>query len=1130
MKQKKMLALLLALCLTFTLLPSFAAGEATNVTDALTRETTGATGTSYVNWTYTSEASGITYAGYSAGGNRSILLNAKNNYGIVTTVSGGKAKKVAVEWNSNTTDGRTLDVYGKSAAYSATSDLYGSNAGTKIGSIVCGTSTTLTIEDEYAYIGLRSSSNAMYLDSIQITWLVDGDAPQPTTYTVSFDSNGGTGTMADVTTTSPYTVPACTFTAPAGKEFDHWTVDGDNGVYDPGDEYELTGDTTFVAEWKDLPRMMLKRVPANGDVVVIYYPAAGKVMTGTDYFYSNKKHELVAAGATLTDDVLAVPDEALRLTVITTVADDGETTLYTFKTADNKYLEADGTNVQLVSEQGANTLFRLETAAAGIDNYYIKCNSATYNGNPQYIEYYGGYFTVYGISTNTGIYTFQFFSENGEGPTPSSYYTVSFDANGGSGTMEDVTDATSPYKLPDNGFTAPEGKEFKGWKMDGDETVYKAGASVTLTGDVTFYAQWKDLPTYTDMVKKTAIEAGDKVVIFNPNGGVVMTDEDYLYNNKHELEPAAATLTDEVLSVPSTAVILTVVTSAAKDSETVLYSFKTEDNKYLYVDGNDVKFVDAAGDNTLFVIEEATDGYYIKCNTATYNGNAQYLQYYHDYFTVYSMNDSYPERYLMNFYAEEQVTLEDGFYLIGPDWTIDAIDADNMFGENLSAGGEYILAATLAAGDQIKVVKVANGAITAWYPDGMDNQYTVDAAHAGEVNIYFRETYNSDWSAFGGYFYIEAGYNIICVSGEHGLVSTTHSRAAAGTTVTIYLEAEDDYEVDTLTVMCGETAVETIKVNDWQYTFVMPTGDVTITAEFAIPATEPFFKSQSLTLDGMIGVNFSVELPEISGVDYAASYMTFSVPHGECTERVDYAAATVRNSEVKSFTCYVTAIQMAEPITATFHYTQNDTEKTIEKTYSVEDYFTAFADVASQYDETTVALVRAVADYGYYSQRFLSAQRGWTLGTDYAEMETVYSTSYNIDEVKNAVADDAIVRETNADVEKITYSLIVDSATEIRVFYKPVSGYTGGFAVNDPYTATKVGARYQVSVLNIPAHMLSEKYNITATTDNGEAKVIVSAMSYVQSILDAYTDATSQYAMAAIYAYSQAANAYKAAH
>ena len=52
------------------------------------------------------------------------------------------------------------------------------------------------------------------------------------------------------------------------------------------------------------------------------------------------------------------------------------------------------------------------------------------------------------------------------------------------------------------------------------------------------------------------------------------------------------------------------------------------------------------------------------------------------------------------------------------------------------------------------MVKVENNAIVAWYPDGMGSEYTVDAAHAGEKDIYFQETYKAEWAAFGGHFWM----------------------------------------------------------------------------------------------------------------------------------------------------------------------------------------------------------------------------------------------------------------------------------------------------------------------------------------------------------------------------------------
>ena len=146
-------------------------GAVASVTDELTRATTGVTGTSYADWSGKTATSDAAYAGQSAGGNESIQLRSNNNNsGVITTTSGGKATKVVVEWNSNTADGRTINIYGSNDAYSSASDLYGANAGTLIGTIVCGTSTELTINDDYAYIGIRSANGALYLNSISITW------------------------------------------------------------------------------------------------------------------------------------------------------------------------------------------------------------------------------------------------------------------------------------------------------------------------------------------------------------------------------------------------------------------------------------------------------------------------------------------------------------------------------------------------------------------------------------------------------------------------------------------------------------------------------------------------------------------------------------------------------------------------------------------------------------------------------------------------------------------------------------------------------------------------------------------------------------------------------------------------
>lgn len=147
------------------------------IVDVLNRALTGIENTVYADWSGKTATSPAVYAGQSAGGNDSIQLRSKqNNSGIITTTSGGKVRKVVVTWQSATSSAgdRKLNIYGKSTPYASTKDLYAINdeatSGTLLGSIVCGTSTELTIDGDYEFIGMRSSNGAMYLSEIKIYW------------------------------------------------------------------------------------------------------------------------------------------------------------------------------------------------------------------------------------------------------------------------------------------------------------------------------------------------------------------------------------------------------------------------------------------------------------------------------------------------------------------------------------------------------------------------------------------------------------------------------------------------------------------------------------------------------------------------------------------------------------------------------------------------------------------------------------------------------------------------------------------------------------------------------------------------------------------------------------------------
>ncbi len=80
----------------------------------------------------------------------------------------------------------------------------------------------------------------------------------------------------------------------------------------------------------------------------------------------------------------------------------------------------------------------------------------------------------------------------GEG-TPLADRTITFNGNGGSGSMDSVTvKAGTNYTLPACGFTAPADQQFKAWEIGGTE--YPVNAPVTVTADITVKALWEDAP------------------------------------------------------------------------------------------------------------------------------------------------------------------------------------------------------------------------------------------------------------------------------------------------------------------------------------------------------------------------------------------------------------------------------------------------------------------------------------------------------------------------------------------------------------------------------------------------------------------------------------------------------------
>ena len=236
---------------------------------------------------------------------------------------------------------------------------------------------------------------------------------EDTTYIVSFNANGGTGSMLDETEQlGGYVLPECTFTAPTGKQFKCWAEGSASGTqYNVDYEYDVTANVTFYAVWEEIPA----------------------VPTGLTASYN---------GTILAGNKLAINQLTAKL----------------------QYSDSS------------------EMPCAGLCEYWY--NGSKINDPINYV------FGVELIGTITITVKYQGFETTFDVQVVG--YEIIFNANTGSGTMESV-EYVGAYTLPTCAFTAPDGKQFKGWATSANGEVID-GATYNVTANVELFAIWEDIP------------------------------------------------------------------------------------------------------------------------------------------------------------------------------------------------------------------------------------------------------------------------------------------------------------------------------------------------------------------------------------------------------------------------------------------------------------------------------------------------------------------------------------------------------------------------------------------------------------------------------------------------------------
>lgn len=272
--------------------------------------------------------------------------------------------------------------------------------------------------------------------------------------TISFDKGDGNGSMADVKVEKgkEYTLPECTFTAPEGKEFEAWEIEGTRKQ--AKESIVVNKDTKIKALWKDkLPENKEKLEP------VMPFPLMGQTNV------TNFEHFITYKNETESDEYLKSIEKVI-------VKHNGKTQEITgakgIDSTDfmgnankklafpfNSKLDKDDT-ITIISSKYKNVLIKiLNVTVVGNDIYYM-------------------------------------LSANIEGQKI--VRIIHFEANGGTNNMNDVeVENGTIYSLPECTITPPIGYEFKAWEYLGRES--EVGHEYQINNDVTIKAIWKKIPT-----------------------------------------------------------------------------------------------------------------------------------------------------------------------------------------------------------------------------------------------------------------------------------------------------------------------------------------------------------------------------------------------------------------------------------------------------------------------------------------------------------------------------------------------------------------------------------------------------------------------------------------------------------
>ena len=309
-----------------------------------------------------------------------------------------------------------------------------------------------------------------------------GDGAQLEDFTITFDGNGGSGSMDSVTVKAGtnYTLPECGFTAPDDQEFKAWEIGGTE--YKVGDSYTALGDTEIKALWENsviTPTTYTVTVNNDGNGTGTATPSTAA--TGTEITltamskegYHFKEWEVMSGNVTIKDDKFTMPSANVEVKAIFEKDAPTEFTITFDGNGGTPSVDSmTTTNQKLTSLPSAS-----RSGSYSFDGWYTKKNGGT------------KVTTDTEFHANTTVYAHWTYIGGGGGYNPPvTYYTLHFETGGGSD-IPSVREAYNAY-IDLTGYVPTwRGHTFIGWYSE--RSLMNKVSGVYLTKDMTVYALWR---------------------------------------------------------------------------------------------------------------------------------------------------------------------------------------------------------------------------------------------------------------------------------------------------------------------------------------------------------------------------------------------------------------------------------------------------------------------------------------------------------------------------------------------------------------------------------------------------------------------------------------------------------------